>query len=84
MKSLVDEPHSFTLAEVIVEYESIIADELYPIIDKDGGDHPSSDIYWFKYNDEYKLCNLALSRLAVEALISPTLRDKIQVKFGHH
>ena len=30
------------------------------------------------------MCDLALSRLTIEALISSTLRDNIQLRFGHH
>ena len=84
MKNLVDEPHSFTLDEVIAEYESRMADEPFPIKDQNGDELPSSIIARFKCYDEYELCDLALSRLAIEALISSTLRDKIQVRFGHH
>ena len=52
MKSLVDEPNSFTLAEVIAEYASRIVDEPYHIIDKDGDEHPSSIIARLKCYDK--------------------------------
>ena len=84
MKSLVDEPHSFILAEVIAEYELCMVYQPSPIKDKVGDEHPSSSISRFKCYDEYELCVLALSRLPFEVLISSTLRDKIQVRFRHH
>ena len=84
MKNLIDELHSLTLTEVIVVYESHIADEPSPIIDKYGDDHPDSIITRFKCHDDYELCNIALSRLVIEALISSTLINKIQVRFGYH
>ena len=52
MKSLIDEPHSFTLAELIAEYKSLIADEPSHIVDKDGDEHSSSIIARFKCYDE--------------------------------
>ena len=60
MKSIIDETHSFTLAEVIAEHESRITDALSPMIYKDGEEYLSSIIDWFKYDDKYELCNLAL------------------------
>ena len=84
MKSLVDETHSFILAEVIAEYESRITDELSPIKEKDGDERPSYIIALFKCYDKYELYDLALSCLTIEALISSTLRDNIQLRFGHY
>ena len=48
MKNLVDEPHSFTLDEVIAEYESRITDEPLPIKDQNRDELPSSIIARFK------------------------------------
>ena len=83
MKNIVKEPHSFTIEEVITEYEVRNADEPAAINDTNGVELPSSILSRFKCYDEYEKCDLALSRLAIEALISPTLRDKVQVRFGH-
>ena len=60
MKSLVDEPHPFILAEVVTEYESRITDEPSPIKDKDEDNRLSSIIDRVKCYDEYKLYELAL------------------------
>ena len=48
MKNLVKEPHSFTIEEVIIEYEVRNADEPAAINDKNGVELPSSVLSRFK------------------------------------
>lgn len=83
MKNLIKEPHSFTTEMFITEYEVRNADKPAVIDDTRGVELPSSVLSRFKFYDEYEKCDLALSRLTIEALISPTLRDKVQVQIGH-
>ena len=78
---LVNEPRSFTLQELIAEYESRNIDEPSPILDSNSFERPSSDFDRVKYYDEYEKCDVFLFCLTIEILISTTLRDKTQVRF---
>ena len=48
-----------------------------------GVELPSSVLSRFKCSDEYEKCDLTLLYLTTEALISPILWDKVQVRFEH-
>ena len=77
MKSLAKEPRLFTIEDVIAEYEERNIEELAVILDTGGDELPSSVPTRFKHYDEYERCDLALSRLVIEALTSPTLRHEV-------
>ena len=83
MKNLGRDPHSFTIQEVIIECKVHNADEPAIVDDTNGVEIPPPILSRFKYYDEYEICHLALSRLAIGESISPTLREKVQVRFGH-
>ena len=80
MKNHVKEPRSFTLERVIIEYKTHTVYEPAIVNDTNQVELSFSFLSIFKCYDTYEQYNLALSRLAIEALTSSTLRDKIQVR----
>ena len=81
MKYLPEEPHSFTLEEVLTEHKSRLV-EPDEVLDSSNNETDASKFARFKCYDIYELCDLALSRLAIESLTHPDLRAQVVVQYG--
>ena len=54
------------------------------VVDSGGDETPTSVINRFKCYDDFELDDVGLSRLAVEALLSVSLREKLETRFSHY
>ena len=81
MKYLPEEPHSFTLEQVLTEHTSRLVEPI-ALDDASGSETAESKLARFKCYDIYEQCDLALSRLAIEALTHPDLRAQVVVQYG--
>ena len=68
MKYLVDDSHHFTVDDVIREHNDRLAAK-------------ATDM---KSYDVYEICDIHLSRIMVESLISRSLDAKIKIRYGHY
>ena len=82
MKYLPEDPHNFTLKDLIKEHETRLV-EPAPVLDTSNNETPESIIARFKCYDEYEKCDFSLSRLAIESLVHPELRAEVIVQFNH-
>ena len=88
MISVVTDSHLVTLEAVIQEHKDRLNDPL-PVFSRavDGSltttELASSTSARFRCYDEYERNDIALSRLAVECLISETLRGEVETRFEH-
>ena len=73
MISLADHPHSFTLEQVLSEFNLRNTIKPSPIIDSNGIETSESIINRFKCYDDYEGYDLNLSRLVLESLVHPVL-----------
>ena len=83
MKFLVTSSHLFTLEDVLDEHASRLEDEPQAIVDANGTETRDSVLARFKKYDDFERCDLSLSRLVVENLVGPELRQKIFNRFDH-
>ena len=82
MTSLLGDTHSFTLHNVLDEYRArLITPE--KITKEDGTETKESALARYRAYDEFELYDIALSRLAIEALITAPLREKVAIRFSH-
>ena len=83
MLDLSEEYHMFTLEELLAEYNTrlICPPPVYDPLS--GNETPESIAARHRSYDEYELCDIALSRLAVESLVSPVLRQRVIARYDH-
>ena len=79
---LLDESYAFTVKEVITEHESRLI-EPTAILDDTRDETVASITAQFRSYDEFEFYDVGLSRLAVEACVSVSLREKIAIRFSH-
>ena len=82
MHHLADDYHMFTLEDIIAEHDSRL-DEPATILDGNGVETKESILAKFRCYDEWEICDVALSRLMVESLVSPGLRQKVATRYDH-
>ena len=83
MHPLVENAHMFELAQIIAEHDSRLQSPA-AIFDASNVETPESTTARFRTYNEYERYNVALSRLVVEALISPSFRETIKTRFSHY
>ena len=89
MHSLVDDAHLFSLSQVRDEYDTrMLQPSAVFEVDSSGENTTTeTDTSIFNRNkvfDEYERYDIALSRLIVESLLSPSYRETIKTRFSHH
>ena len=72
--------HLFTLSDVTSEHDSRLV-EPAAILDAAGVKTADSVQARFRAYDDYKIYDMALSRLAIEALLTARLREEIRTRF---
>ena len=82
MRNLVKNTHLFTLEDVINEHDSRLT-EPPAIVDSNGTETDESVLARHRAYDCYELYDMALSRLAIEALLTARLREEIRTRFSH-
>ena len=82
MRNLVKNTHLFTLEDVINEHDSRLT-EPSAIVDLNGTETEESVLARHRAYDCYELYDMALSRLAIEALLTARLCDEIRTRFSH-
>ena len=78
MKYLPGDLHTFTLALVLAEHKSRFKEPL-TVLDGSGTETPTSIVARFKCYETYEFCDWSLSRLAIESLVHPDLREEVLV-----
>ena len=82
MRNLVKNTHLFTLEDVINEHDSRLT-EPPAIDDSNGNETEGSVLARHRAYDSYELYDMALSRLAIEALLTVCLSEEIRTRFSH-
>ena len=82
MKSLVKNTHLFTLDDVMQEHDSRLT-EPPAILDLSGVETAESVVACHRAYDNHELYDMALSRLAIEALLTARLREEVRTRFSH-
>ena len=89
MHSLVEDAHLFSMSQVRDEYDTrMVRPSAVFEIDFTGAltatETSTSKLIRKKAYDEYERYDIALSRLIVESLLSPSYRETIKTRFSHH
>ena len=86
MTYIVDEPHAFDVDTVLNEYRTRL-DEPAPVTAVNGGgfdiETEASKLARFRCYDSFEAFDIYLSRLAIESLISTSVRTSVGVRFNH-
>ena len=86
MTYIVDEPHAFDVDTVLAEHLSRM-NEPEPITTVDAGgfnvETYASKLARFRCYDSFESFDIHLSRLAIESLISFSVRARVDVRFNH-
>ena len=83
MMTLEDDPHSFSLDQVLNEFNSRNIEEPPLVVNTNGIESAESIIQRFKCYDDYEAYDLNLSRLVIETLVHPVLRETIATRYDH-
>ena len=83
MVCLTDHPHSFSLDQVIKEFTDRNITEPTPILDSTNNETDESITNRFKCYDDYEAYDISLSRLVMETLTHPVLRETIETRYDH-
>ena len=82
MKYLPEDPHTFTLSDLMTEHKYRLIEPPH-IYDSTTTETPASIIARLKTYEAYEICDFSLSLLAIEALVHPDLRADAVVQFSH-
>jgi hypothetical protein len=83
MVCLTDHPHSFSLDQVMKEFNDRNVPEPAPILDGSNNETDESIVNRFKCYDDYESYDISLSRLVLETLTHPVLRETIETRYDH-
>ena len=84
MLSLAENSHKFTVDDVIAEYEARVQPEALPLLDSVSHmETASSVVNRYRSYDDFERGDLALSRLAMESLVTPAFRTTVHTRFSH-
>ena len=79
---LLDNSYAFTVKGVITEHASRLV-ELTAILDDTGSETMATIAARLCSYDEFELYDVGLSRLAIEACVSVSMREEIAIRFSH-
>ena len=84
MVYLLDDPHAFSIDQIIAEFNLRSADPPPPVVDAQGDETDDSIAARFPFYDDYEHFDIGLSRLAVESLVHPVLRSTVVTRYDHY
>ena len=85
MAYLLDDPHAFSIDQVLDEFTRRSADPPLPVVDATSGlETPASIATRLPFYDDYEHFDIGLSRLAVESLVHPVLRSTVVTRYDHY
>ena len=82
MRNLVKNTHLFTMQDVSKEHNSRLVEPTV-VNDSSGSETAASVLARHRVYDEFELYDMALSRLAIEALLTVRLREEVRTRFSH-
>ena len=82
IKYLAEEPHLFTIEQVMQEHESRTS-EPEPVLDDNDEETTASISARFRSYDKYERFDISLSRRILETLLSQDIKATICIKYGH-
>ena len=82
IKYLAEEPHLFTIKQVMQEHESRTS-EPEPVLDDNDEETTASISARFRSYDKYERFDISLSRRILETLLSQDIKATIRIKYGH-